>query len=103
MGGWLETLSCPVAAGEPSWLCQGPGTSTGAPLSRGHLGAEMGDRSMLHTTSGTCAELLPGLSSGYCEVTACPLALRGHALNGIQDPAPCPSCALSCARIPAGY
>lgn len=58
--------------------------------------------SMLHTTSSACpcAGLLPGLSLGYYEVTVCPLALRGHELNGIQNPAPCPSRALSCAQVP---
>lgn len=58
---------------------------------------------MLHTTSSACpcAGLLPGLSLGYYEVTVCPLALRGHELNGIQNPAPCPSRALSCAQVSA--
>lgn len=56
-----------------------------------------------HSTSSTClsAELLPGLRLGCCEVTACPLALRGHALNRIQDPALSLGHALSCARVPA--
>lgn len=61
MSGWvIKDPSRPVAVGEPSWLCQGPGTSTEVPLSRRHLGTEWGgDGAMIHTRSHEQYLLLP--------------------------------------------